>query len=356
MKYNSVLVTGGAGFIGSALSSYLADNCGKVVALDNLHPQVHPTHEPALGFHPGVELIEGDITDAATWDALLPKVKPDLIIHLAAETGTGQSLTESTRHSMVNVVGTSVMLDALKRHDIIPDKFLLCSSRAVYGEGLWEYVEGLQTGTAFYPGIRSRKMFEAHQWEFAGARPLPMNAQHAFHHAESVYGVTKCAQEDLLRLWADAFGAKVDILRLQNVYGPGQTPQNPYTGIMSLFTNLARSGQAIPLYEDGNVRRDFIFIDDVVRACIAAIERVESLPFPMDIGSGSYTTIREAAEIIAEIYGAPKPYITHQWRHGDVRHAWADPEPAKQYLNFTSQVGIRDGFRRLANWIDSVSE
>ncbi|WP_124054157.1 NAD-dependent epimerase/dehydratase family protein [Arcanobacterium ihumii] len=356
MKYEVALVTGGAGFIGAALSSYLVANCKQVVAIDNLHPQVHPTGEPAFGFDPAVDLIVGDITDPAVWDEVLNEVHPDLVVHLAAETGTGQSLTESTRHTMVNVVGTSVMLDSLQRHRAVPKKFVLCSSRAVYGEGAWCYTKGEYKGQKFYPGIRSRQMFEASNWDFVNAEPLPMNSQIVERHPESVYGVTKCAQEDLLHLWCDAFGSTVAILRLQNVYGPGQTPSNPYTGIMSLFTNKARSGEAIPLYEDGKVLRDFVYIDDVVNACIAAIESSDALPCPVDIGSGTSTSILEAAKIISKIYGSPAPYITGEWRHGDVRHAWADPLLAKELLGFESQVSVKDGFACLARWIDSDAD
>lgn len=358
MKYEVALVTGGAGFIGAALSSYLVSHCKRVVAIDNLHPQVHPTGEPAFRFDPAVELVQGDITDPAEWDALLGHVRPNLVVHLAAETGTGQSLTESTRHTTVNVVGTSVMLDAFQRHGIVPDKFVLCSSRAVYGEGAWVRHENNGDGeceTKFYPGIRSRAMFEQGQWDFPDAEPLAMNSQIVERRPESVYGVTKCAQEDLLNLWCDAFGTSVSILRLQNVYGPGQTPGNPYTGIMSLFSKKARAGEAISLYEDGEVRRDFVYIDDVVEACIAAIEHAEPLPFPIDIGAGHATTIAEAAEIISDIYHSPAPYVTGEWRHGDVRHAWADPIPAKELLGFEAKVSIREGFAQLAQWIDSYS-
>ena len=346
-----VLVTGGAGFIGAAISSHLADTFTRVIAFDNLHPQIHPDHRPSEGFDERVELYEADITDPIAWDRLLGTVRPDVVVHLAAETGTGQSLTESTRHTMVNVVGTSTMLDALQRNDAVPARIVLASSRAVYGEGAWRHTEGPDSGTLFYPGPRPVRMLEAHQWDFRGAEPVAMNATLIEPHPASVYGVTKLAQEHLLNLWANAFGAEVGIVRLQNVYGPGQTPSNPYTGIMSLFCRVAHNGGEISVFEDGQIRRDFVIIDDVAAAIIAMVEREECPTFPIDIGSGTYQTIAEAAEIIAEIYGAPAPRVTGEWRHGDVRHAWADPVPAREYLGFEAKVGTVEGFQRLAEWI-----
>lgn len=347
------IVTGGAGFIGAAMSARLADRFDHVIAFDNLHPQVHPDHRPSDGFDPRVDLFEADITDPAAWDHLLAANKPEVVIHLAAETGTGQSLTESSRHTIVNVVGTSTMLDALHRNHAVPARIVLASSRAVYGEGAWQRASGEDAGSVFYPGARTTAMFDAAQWDFPDAHPLPMQAALVQPRPASVYGVTKLAQEELLRIWGDAFGAEVAIARLQNVYGPGQTPSNPYTGIMSLFCRIAHSGERIPVFEDGEVRRDFVIIDDVADALLAMTEVEKCPPMPIDIGSGTYQTVHEAATTIAGIYGAPEPVVTGQWRHGDVRHAWADPEPARAHLGFSARVGFEEGLRRLATWIDT---
>lgn len=347
-------VTGGAGFIGSALSKSLVERFDKVIAIDNLLAQVHPEGQPAAGFDPRAELLIGDVTEAETWEKALSEGKPEVVVHLAAETGTGQSLRESTRHTLVNVVGTSLMLDQLRSHKAIPRRILLCSSRAVYGEGAWRYEAGPHAGELFYPGIRSTAMLESGQWDFSGAKPVAQDSRLVTVHPESVYGITKCAQENLLTLWGDAFGSEIVILRLQNVYGPGQTPGNPYTGIMSIFSRLALEGQVIPLYEDGLVRRDFVNIDDVTRACLLALEKKTPPRYPVDIGSGVYTTIAQAARIIARIYGAPEPEVTGQWRHGDVRHAWADPSGAEQALGFRSQVGLEQGLHMLTDWVNQI--
>lgn len=349
VRSSACLVTGGAGFIGCALSSHLADRFDHVIALDSLLPQVHPGGERPSRLDHRVELVVGDVADPATWDALLAQFKPEVVLHLAAETGTGQSLTESSRHATANVLGTTTMLDALRRHEAVPKRLVLSSSRAVYGEGAWRTTNG----EIFYPGPRPLAMLAAGQWDFVGAEPLPMNAATVEPRPASIYAVTKLAQEQLVTLWADAFGVQAGILRLQNVYGPGQTPANPYTGIMSLFCRLARDKQAIPLYEDGLVRRDFVFIDDVRDALLALVDAETCPTHPLDVGSGGYHTIAEAARTIAAHYGAPEPVVTGQFRHGDVRHAWADADPAADRLGYQALVSLADGVAALAPYVDA---
>jgi dTDP-L-rhamnose 4-epimerase len=346
----TVLVTGGAGFIGTAISSGLAASFGRVVVVDNLHPQIHATGERPAELHASVELVRGDITDAEVWDSVLATVTPDVIIHLAAETGTGQSLEESTRHTMTNVVGTSQMLDALNRHKKLPRRIVLSSSRAVYGEGAWR-----RTGAdaLFYPGQRTSATLDQAQWDFPDAEPTAMKASDVFPAPVSVYGATKLAQENILVAWGKSYGVETAVLRLQNVYGPGQSLINPYTGIMSLFCRMAKSGTSIPLYEDGEVRRDFILIDDVASALVAAATSPTVSDTPLDIGSGEFQTIGTAAAIIAGYYGAPEPHVTGQYRQGDVRHAWADVSAANEVLGWTPQYNLEQGISRLAQWIDS---
>lgn len=348
----TVLVTGGAGFIGCALSGYLSDAFDRVVVLDNLHPQIHESGERPRDLDSRVELVIGDVTDAAVWDQLLLKVTPDVVVHLAAETGTGQSLEESTRHAHVNVVGTTAMLDGLNRSGKLPRRIVLSSSRAVYGEGAWRSSDG----SVIYPGQRTSALLDAAQWDFPDSEPLPMDAAQVMPAPVSVYGSTKLAQEHILQSWAKAFGVETVILRLQNVYGPGQSLINPYTGIMSLFCRIARSGESIPLYEDGDVRRDFVLIDDVASAIMAGVLARKAPCGPVDIGSGEFQTIRTAAENIAAYYGAPPPHVTGRYRQGDVRHAWAAVEAARTAFNWTPQYKIDKGIIRLARWIDQQTD
>lgn len=353
MDRGTCVVTGGAGFIGCAISSGLADRFERVVAVDNLHPQIHPSATRPEALDARVELVVGDVTTAEVWDSLLSDVVPGTVVHLAAETGTGQSLTESNRHAVTNVVGTAQMLDGFRRADRRPSRLVLTSSRAVYGEGAWRSADD---GALAYPGPRSTQMLERGEWDYPHAEPVAMEATVVMPQPASIYGATKLTQEHLVTLWSDAEGVEAVVLRLQNVYGPGQSLINPYTGIMSLFCRLAREGATIPLYEDGEVRRDFVLIDDVATAVLAAVD-VQRVPGrPVDIGSGQTHTIRTAAEIIARHYGAPAPVVTGQFRAGDVRHAWADVTAASELLGWTPAFGLDEGLTRLATWIDDVLE
>lgn len=345
----TVLVTGGAGFIGCAISASLVEAFDRVVVVDNLHPQIHASGERPAGLASSAELIVGDIAETETWDRVLAKLSPDVVIHLAAETGTAQSLSESTRHAHVNVVGTTQMLDGLARHQKLPRRIVLSSSRAVYGEGAWATADGAR----FYPGQRTNVILNTSQWDFPGARPVAMKASETFPAPVSVYGGTKLAQENILRAWTKSFGVETVILRLQNVYGPGQSLINPYTGIMTLFCRMAMGGKSIPLFEDGKVRRDFILIDDVASAIVAGALSATVQDEPMDIGSGEFQTIGTAAQLIAKHYNAPEPHVTGEFRQGDVRHAWADISEANRVLGWAPKYDLAQGIDRLANWIDA---
>jgi dTDP-L-rhamnose 4-epimerase len=345
------VVTGGAGFIGCAISHQLVSTFEKVIAVDNLHPQVHKTRERPQVLAEGVQLHVGDVTEESTWDAVLSEVRPDVVIHLAAETGTGQSLTEATRHAQVNVVGTTRMLDALAARGIVPSRFVLSSSRAVYGEGAW----AAKNGEISYPGQRSADMLESGTWDFPGLHALPFRADTTQPRPTSVYGATKLAQEHILSAWALSFRTTVNIVRLQNVYGPGQSLSNPYTGIVSLFARLAKGNKSIPVYEDGAMLRDFVFIDDVARAIVdaATTERSGVLA---DIGTGVSLSISDIAQIAATIYKAPAPHVTGQYRNGDVRHAACNVDLAATQLGWKPQVSAEEGIRRLCQWIDSMGD
>lgn len=353
-RVEAIVVTGGAGFIGSALSSYLADTGLAVVAVDSLLDQVHPGGQRPEALDERVELVVADVSEPQTWDDLLARVKPSLVIHLAAETGTGQSLTESTRHATVNVVGTTVMLDALHRHDAVPAHIVLTSSRAVYGEGVWQDADGTQ----FYPPPRSHQQLAEGRWDHVGpsgtpARALATSARTTHPNPSSVYGTTKLAQELVVRNWAAAFAVPVSVLRLQNVYGPGQSPHNPYTGIITLFHRLAARGETLDIYEDGDIGRDFVLIDDVVSALVAAIESppVGDAPRVLDVGTGEVTTIADAAAAIADYHGAPEPVVSGKFRDGDVRHAVADISDTRRELNWQWNHDFVAGSKAVAEYL-----
>lgn len=347
MAHGTCIVTGGAGFIGCALSSALVSHFDRVIAIDNLHSQVHEHHCRPAALDRGVTWVDGDICDAVVWDQVLATTKPTAVIHLAAETGTGQSLTAATRHAECNTVGTAVMLDALARHRVVPERIVTSSSRAVYGEGGWTGKSG-----TIYPGPRSRAQLANATWDFPGLSCLPSSAQVTRPVPVSIYGATKLSQEHMIAVWAAAFGSEAVTLRLQNVYGPGQAMRNTYTGIVVLFCQLARAGRSIPLYEDGAMLRDFVYIDDVASAFMAALTR-PAAPHPLDIGTGQSTTVADMAGQIAGHYGAPPPHVTGTYRFGDVRHAAVNISAARNLLRWAPKIMLAEGLPRLAEWVDA---
>jgi dTDP-L-rhamnose 4-epimerase len=351
----SVLITGGAGFIGSALARRLVDFGYDVAVMDVLHPQVHGDHA-AINLPSSVQLFTGDVTHGADWDAVLRLFRPSQIVHLAAETGTAQSLSEATRHGSVNVVGTTQLLDGLSRAAHIPDQIVLASSRAVYGEGAWQY--GSQI---FYPPPRSHAQLLAGNWDPQGptddpAFPLPSCAGRTEPRPTNIYAATKLAQEHILAAWTAAHDTNLSVLRLQNVYGPGQSLTNSYTGIVALFARLALEQCTLEVYEDGRIVRDFVYIDDVVDALFAAIERPAAQPRCLDIGSGNPTTIHELAGKLAAICDAPEPIVVGKFRDGDVRAARCDIEPASAELGWRPKWTLGGGLRDLLDWISGQAE
>jgi dTDP-L-rhamnose 4-epimerase len=351
----SVLITGGAGFIGSTLARRLVAADNDVAVMDVLHPQVH-SEGAVIDLPPSVRLLTGDVTHAPDFDAVLRLFRPSQIVHLAAETGTAQSLSEATRHGSVNVVGTTQLLDALSRSAYVPDQLVLASSRAVYGEGAW------QSGTeVFYPQPRSHAQLLDGCWDPQGptsepAVPLASRADRTEPRPTNIYASTKLAQEHIMASWAAAHDTSLSVLRLQNVYGPGQSLTNSYTGIVALFARLAKQQQSLEVYEDGRILRDFVYVDDVVEALFAAIERPAAQLRRVDIGSGVPTTIYELAQSVAAICEAPAPTIVNQFRDGDVRAARCDIEPATIELDWHPTWTLERGLRTLIGWIGNQPE
>lgn len=347
-----ILITGGAGFIGCALSDLLVERDSRpIVAIDCLHPQVHSANKRPERLNEKVELLISDVCEDDTWVKFLSKWRPSIVVHLAAETGTGQSLNEAGRHTHVNVTGTARMLDAFAAVNHVPERIVLSSSRAVYGEGLWERSDG----TIFAPGQRSKAMLDSGLWDFEGGKAIPFESSRTPPNPTSIYGATKLAQEQIVRAWALSFGAEAVILRLQNVYGAGQSLTNPYTGIVSLFSRFAREGKSIPLYEDGLMQRDFVYISDVARALIAALYEPSAPSRIWDIGTGVPTTISDVAAEIIDYYGAPVAHVCGKYRNGDVRHAGCDSSRVVD-IGWRPEVGLADGVGRLCDWIEQQLE
>jgi len=353
----SVLLTGGAGFIGCAVARRLiAARHGEVTVVDLLHPQVHAGQRVPPLLPAEVRFIPFDVTVRSAWVSLLRAIAPDCIVHLAAETGTAQSLSEASRHASTNVVGIARLLDALLEADAIPRHLVVISSRAVYGEGVW------QSGSdRFSPGPRRHEDLLRAQWNpkfregGPEAVPLPMRADSTPANPTSIYGATKLAQEHMARAWAAATDCPLSILRLQNVYGPGQSLTNPYTGIVPLFAAAARRGEAIEVYEDGLINRDFVYIDDAAWAIARCVTEPASGCRVLDIGAGKATTLLELANRIADSFAAPPPRVTGAFRDGDVRSAWADIGVTAAELGFSPRWDLADGLSAFLEWMESCA-
>lgn len=354
-----VLVTGGAGFIGSNLAQDLLQKGEyEIHAFDNLHPQVHRDEGWPLLLPAEVTLHTGDVANEGNWDTVLKLVRPDIVVHLAAETGTGQSLTESTRHGNVNVVGTTVMLDALNRNNVKPEHIILASSRAVYGDGMWQS----EDGSTFYPGSRSHEMLEAGQWDYTGqngqkAHAVAMRADLVEPRPTNIYAATKLAQEHIIRAWTTAYSVPFTVLRFQNVYGPGQSLENSYTGILALFSRLSYNKQPIDVYEDGQIVRDFVYVNDVVQSIVKSIERPPKAAEvrTLDIGSGTPCTVLEVAQKLSSLAGAPEPGISGKYRDGDVRAASCDISVTRETIGYEPEWPLDRGLAGLYEWVKETS-
>ena len=347
-----VLITGGAGFIGCTVARLLIRNGHEVTVADNLHPQVHPVARRPTELDEAANFVPHDVSDPGSWRALLATESPAVILHLAAETGTGQSLREASRHALVNVVGTTRLTDALFALDFVPDHIVLTSSRAVYGEGRWLDDDG----NNFYPAPRSHKQLESAQWNPLDAnqregKPRGHEASTTEPRPTNNYATTKLAQEQILQAWRAAVNSKLTVLRLQNVYGVGQSVANSYTGVLTFFANQALQKRAINVYEDGEIIRDFVNVQDVARAIAASLEHPPTTDRTVDLGSGRAMTLIEAATALAGAAGAPPPFVSGSFRDGDVRSAWADIRPAQLQIGYDPQISFDEGADQLLRWV-----
>lgn len=353
----NIVVTGGAGFIGSRLvrALTLKHPSARIHVLDNLHPQVHGENAAPPDFPDCVTFVHGDVANQADLDRLIAEAQPDLLYHLAAETGTGQSHDELVRYSDVNVTGTARLLQAIREHGGGRlRRLVLAASRAVYGEGL--YVDA--DGNEVVAQPRTPEAMAAGRFDIYSTTDPQVKLQPAASRAgisvapSSVYASTKLMQEYLVCQGGASADWSATILRFQNVYGPGQSLRNPYTGVLSIFSQQQLSGKQLNIYEDGEISRDFVFVDDVVSALVAAGER--SIPHGevIDIGSGLATTILRVANTLIELYQRPSDsfHVSGDFRIGDIRHAKADIDRARRLLNWTPQVTIEQGLELLAAW------
>jgi dTDP-L-rhamnose 4-epimerase len=344
-----ILITGGAGFIGSHLADDLVHRGYRVRALDSLAPQVHGegAGRPAY-LHPAVELVTGDVRDAATVRDALAGI--DAVFHLAAAVGVGQSMYAIDHYTSVNTLGTAVLLQALVDRPVA--RLVVASSMSLYGEGLYRAPDGSPV-----PGVeRGLAQLRRGEWEVRAGdgtplEPLPTPESKPPSLA-SVYALSKFDQERLCLLIGRAYQIPTVALRFFNVFGTRQALSNPYTGVLAIFASRLLNGNAPLIFEDGLQRRDFVSVYDVVQACCLALDSPHAAGQAFNIGSGRSYTVREVAEMLAAILGTPiEPDVCGKYRAGDIRHCFADIGRARADLGYEPAVTLEDGLVELAEWL-----
>lgn len=349
-----VLVTGGAGFIGSHVARALAGAGHEVRVLDALLPCVHPGGIPPFGGAPGFEFTRGDVRDAAAVDGALRGV--GAVCHLAAMVGLGTGFGDAPLYAGCNDLGTAVLLAGMARAGV--DRLVLASSMVVYGEGRYSCaVHGL----AATPPPRRAADLDAGRFEpCCGRCGEPLSAELVPEDAppgpRNVYADTKLAQEHLTASWARATGGQAAALRYHNVYGPGMPRDTPYAGVASFFRSCLQAGRAPRVYEDGAQRRDFVHVRDVAGATAAALAAVTGPGVPggpgtlraYNVGSGTPRTVGQLAAALAAACGGPEPVVTGEYRLGDVRHVTASSERIGRELGWRAAVPFADGVAEFA--------
>jgi dTDP-L-rhamnose 4-epimerase len=352
---SNILVTGGAGFIGSNLVLRLVEKGNVVRVLDSLSKQIHGENceESILykSIKEKVEFIRGDVRDENIWDSVLANI--DIIVHLAAETGTGQSMYEINKYTNVNINGTASLLDHItnKRHNL--NKIIIASSRAIYGEGKYQ----CKTHGIVYP--LTRKDGDMMRGDFEVKCPICSQEVSVLHtdeeskiHPTSVYGITKQVQEELVLVCCKALGIPTVSFRYQNVYGPGQSLKNPYTGILSIFSTRLVNNKPINIFEDGLESRDFVYIDDVINATIKGIESEINECIAINVGTGIPISVLTVAETLKKLYNSQSEIsISGNYRIGDIRHNIADITILKEKMNYKPTVRFHEGIKKFSDWV-----
>lgn len=355
MNYNRILVTGGAGFIGSNLSLKLIEKGYKVTVLDNLSEQVHGKGNGSSlvnAIAGKVTFIKGDVRNSNDWVNALKNI--DIVVHLAAETGTGQSMYDIENYVNVNIGGTAILLNILANESYKIKKIIVASSRAIYGEGKYE----CKNHGFVYP--EERKENELRRGEFEPKCPFCKSAinlkatdEESKIHPTSIYGITKQAQEQLVMNFGKMRKIPCVAFRYQNVYGPGQSLKNPYTGILSIFSNIIKNGGAIQIFEDGHESRDFVFIDDVVKATVMGIESDSANYEIFNVGSGINTDVLTVASTLQSAYKSDTEIsIDKSYRLGDIRHNYADITKIITKLGFEPKVSFEEGIALFSEWVN----
>lgn len=350
-----ILITGGAGFIGSNLAKKLVKNGHSVKVLDNISPQIHNNGLNSFlvkQLPSEVDLIIGDVQNRVDLQKSIKNI--DTVVHLAAETGTGQSMYQIERYTNVNIGATSLLLDILANEKHSVKKVIIASSRAIYGEG--KYIDS--EGKFHYPKERSEHNMQQGQFEPLNPKtqkPLSMvlTDESSMIHPTSVYGITKQVQEQMVLTVCKSIGIDAIAFRYQNVYGVGQSLTNPYTGILSIFSGQLLNGQEVNIFEDGKETRDFVNVSDVVDATILGIEYPNKIVDSFNVGTGVASTVIEVAELLKINYQSDaKISVTGNYRIGDIRHNAADISKIKAVLGFEPKISLETGIKDFCRWVE----
>lgn len=345
-----VLITGGAGFVGSHLADGLLREGYTVRVLDNLTPQVHQNTLPTY-LSPDVEIVYGDVRDR---DVLLHALKGiDVVYHFAAAVGVGQSMYEISRYMEVNTIGTAQLLQVLLDSKASLQKLIVASSMSIYGEGRYNCA----TCGLVAPPIRTNAQLRAGQWEIScpscgeNVTPCPTTEDKPSA-VTSVYALSKRDQEELCLVFGRTYDLPVVALRFFNIYGTRQALSNPYTGVAAIFASRLLNDQPPLIFEDGNQLRDFVSIHDIVQANILAMKSDQANGQIINIGSGQPIKILKVAELLSQALGKDiEPVVTRQYRSGDIRHCYADLTRAREVLGYEPKVSHAEGFQELVEWL-----
>lgn len=352
----NVLITGGAGFIGSNLAKKLIKKGYGVTVLDSISPQIHNDGINSYlvkQLPKEVKLIFGDVQKREDWLKSLKNI--NTVVHLAAETGTGQSMYQIEKYSNVNIGGTAILLDILTNENHEVKKVIVASSRAIYGEGKY-----LTSKNEFrFPMERKEKDMKNGQFEpvceiTGEILKMTLTDEMSVIHPTSVYGITKQVQEQLVLTACKSIGIDAIAYRYQNVYGVGQSLTNPYTGILSIFSGQLLNGQTVSIFEDGNETRDFVNVEDVVDATILGIEHSNPIVDTFNVGTGIASSVLDVAQMLKTNYNSSAAIqITGNYRLGDIRHNAADISKIKNILGFQPKVALENGIKEFCDWVVS---
>ncbi|RNI37479.1 NAD-dependent epimerase/dehydratase family protein [Hanamia caeni] len=352
-----ILISGGAGFIGSNLAIALIRKGYFVTVLDNLSPQIHSDNpENSFLFNSisdKVNFIQGDVRNRDNWEKSLSG--QDAVIHLAAETGTGQSMYQIYKYCEVNTGGTALLLDILANKKNAIQKVIVASSRAIYGEGRYH----CQLHGEVYPDSRNEEdlekgIFECKCPKCGGKIELLSTHEEAKIQPQSIYGISKYNQEELILVGGKSLNIPAVAFRYQNVYGPGQSLSNPYTGILSIFSTQIKNNNSINIFEDGKESRDFVYIDDVVNATILGLEKEQANYNSYNVGSGNNISVLQIANKLVKLYNSGVAInVTGNFRIGDIRHNYADLNKIKQDLNFEPETQFDEGITNFVKWVNT---